>query len=108
MLGLERATFEAIGQWGKSNSLRYAVMEINRGCNRRCDYCTVPSRWNPAEELTVAQTRRNIDWLYGQGSRALSIEGGNHLKNLCILKRGFLFMIIRWQQWNMLLKRECW
>ena len=91
MFGLERATFEAIGQLGKSDGHRYAVMEINRGCNRCCVYCTVPSRWNPKEELTVAETRRNIDWLYDRGIRALSIEGGEPLEESLYTKDGITF-----------------
>lgn len=83
--------FGALGQLRKSDGRRYAVLSVNRGCNRDCSYCVEPSRWDPKNELTLVETTRNIDWLYNQGYRFLSVLGGEPLAESLYTKDGTSF-----------------
>lgn len=56
-----------------------AVLEVNKECNRRCDYCLVPRNYDKEKELTVDETLKQVDWLYKQGFRLISILGGEPL-----------------------------
>ena len=58
---------------------RYSALEVNRGCNRDCSYCNVPAQYNREEELTVDETFQQVDWLYDNGFRLLSLLGGEPL-----------------------------
>lgn len=58
------------------NAPKYAVVEINQGCNRNCSYCDVPSQYKPQQELTVAQTKVAIDFLKRQGYLHVTFLGG--------------------------------
>lgn len=70
---------QLFGQFLSHNGHKLAVVEGNRQCNRRCDYCKVPQQYNPDKELTLPETLQNIDWLYDQGYRSLTYLGGEPL-----------------------------
>jgi MoaA/NifB/PqqE/SkfB family radical SAM enzyme len=58
---------------------RFAVIETNRGCNRHCSYCAVPTNYHREQEATIDETLSTVDWLYDQGYRLLSYLGGEPL-----------------------------
>ena len=70
---------ELLRQFHANDGKRYAVIEGNRDCNRSCSYCVVPKKYNRATEATLDETKRTVDWLYGQGYRMLSYLGGEPL-----------------------------
>lgn len=71
--------------WGAFKAVRgvsphsLALMEGPKNCNRACSYCKVPNRWNAELASTVAETHKQIDWLYSQGFRVLNYVGGEPL-----------------------------
>jgi len=67
------------GEFRKHDGHRFAVIEGNRDCNRRCSYCTVPQQYKREQEATVAETTQIIDWLDAQGYHLVSWVGGEPL-----------------------------
>jgi len=70
---------------------RLALWEGPSGCNRSCNYCTVPQRWDAEKASTLEQTRSQIDWLYDQGFRVLQYVGGEPLTPFFRTKEGLTF-----------------
>jgi MoaA/NifB/PqqE/SkfB family radical SAM enzyme len=66
-------------QLQQTNGHRFAVIEGNRNCNRRCSYCNVPQQYNQAQEATVEESYATVDWLHNQGYRLISWLGGEPL-----------------------------
>lgn len=69
---------------------RYFSLEINRGCNRSCPPCKVPSQYNPDEELSLEEAFGVIDKLHSWSFRAGTILGGEPLAPL-LTKEGLPF-----------------
>lgn len=71
--------------WGAFQATRgknlhsLALMEGPTNCNRRCEYCEVPGRWDPEKASTIEQTYQQIDTLYEMGYRVLNYVGGEPL-----------------------------
>lgn len=61
------------------NIHRLASIETNVYCNRRCDECAVPLRYNKENESTLTETKSQIDWLHKEGFRILTYMGGEPL-----------------------------
>ncbi|MDO8658625.1 MAG: radical SAM protein [Candidatus Levybacteria bacterium] len=61
------------------NSHRYAVLETNTDCNRRCSYCTIPQTYKKEGELTLEETIGVVDSLHQQGFLLVSFLGGEPL-----------------------------
>ncbi len=69
---------------------RFAVVEGNTQCNRRCSYCTIPQSYRKEKELTLEETIRIVDWLHQQGFLMVSFLGGEPLAPF-ITKEGMTF-----------------
>lgn len=61
------------------NGQKYATLEANRGCNRSCGYCAVPSQYDKEGESSLGEVFGQVDWLHSQGFRLLSYIGGEPL-----------------------------
>ncbi len=61
------------------NSHKYAVIETNTDCNRRCFYCPIPQTYDREKELTLEESTGEVDWLHQQGFLLVSILGGEPL-----------------------------
>ncbi len=72
-------TIQLINMVRQPNPRRLALMEGPTNCNRHCNYCVVPKRWDKEKASTVEETCRQIDWLYGEGFRILNYVGGEPL-----------------------------
>lgn len=70
------ALIELASQLANPSGRKYAVMEGNLDCNRRCSSCIVPQRYSKQQELTVEETCFTIDWLHSERYRFLSYLGG--------------------------------
>lgn len=73
------ALIELASQFTNQNGRRYAVIEGNLNCNRRCSSCAVPQKYCKEQELTVEETCSTIDWLHSERYRFLSYLGGEPL-----------------------------
>jgi MoaA/NifB/PqqE/SkfB family radical SAM enzyme len=61
------------------DSPKLVLMEGPVNCNRSCDYCVVPKRWDKEKTSTVAQTCKQIDWAINEGFNVLNYVGGETL-----------------------------
>ncbi len=67
------------GNFLRPDTQRYAVLEGNRDCNRRCGYCNVPNQYSREIESSLEETLQKVDWLYNNGFRFFSYIGGETL-----------------------------
>ncbi|OGE64408.1 hypothetical protein A3I48_01630 [Candidatus Daviesbacteria bacterium RIFCSPLOWO2_02_FULL_36_7] len=75
----------------RRNDNRYFAMEQNRGCNRSCFHCGVRDQYDSSQELTLEDSCRAIDRLYGLGARIGTGLGGEPLMTTARTKEGITF-----------------
>ena len=78
-------------QFASHGAHRFAVIEGNANCNRRCPYCAVPQRYVREGELTVRETFQVVDWLWNQGYSLITWLGGEPLADY-VTEEGITFL----------------
>lgn len=69
-------TFHLARQFLRHDGHRFAVIETNRDCNRRCSYCAIPQQYRRQDEATIEESLQTVDWLHSQGYRLITWLGG--------------------------------
>lgn len=74
-----RMGFSLLREFSRPNGRRFAALEFNRGCNRECPECKVPSLYKREEELTLVQTFKAVDFVKDHGYPLVTCLGGESL-----------------------------